>query len=95
MTYDRDPERVENEFAASLAAISKIRGKSIRSMINGFSLLTLPRPFQVALKEGKIGLSQGYLFAANLDNPKLHEILEAILKKPVTYEELKHLDIRL
>ena len=32
-----------------------------------------------------------YLFTANLDNPKLYEIFEAILKKPATYEELKKL----
>jgi hypothetical protein len=93
MTYDRDPNRVESEFAASLAANSKITCKSIRSMINYFSLPTLPKRFQAALKEGRIGLSQGCLFAANLDNPKLYEIYEAILKRPVTYEELKHLDI--
>jgi ParB family transcriptional regulator, chromosome partitioning protein len=91
MTYDRDPERVEKAFAANFAAISKITGKSTRSMINMFSLLTLPTPFQAALREGKIGLSQGYLFAANPDNPKLYEIFDAILKKPVTYLELKKL----
>ena len=55
------------------------------------SLLTLPRPFQAAVKEGKIGLTLGYLFAENLDNPKLYEIFDAILKKPVTYDELKKL----
>jgi ParB family chromosome partitioning protein len=91
MTYDRDPNRVASEFAASLAAISKITGKSNRSMRYLLSLLRLPRPFQAAVKEGKIGLTQGYLFAENLDNPKLYEIFEAILKRPVTYEELKYL----
>jgi len=55
------------------------------------SLLTLPRPFQAAVKEGKIGISQGYLFAAHLDNPQLYKIFDAILKRPVTYEELKKL----
>ena len=61
-------------------------------MQNLFSLLTLPTPFQAAVKEGKIGLSQGYLFAANLDldNRKLYEIFQAILEKPVTYDELKN-----
>ena len=62
-------------------------------MQNLFSLLTLPTPFQAAVKEGKIGLSQGYLFAANLDldDRKLYEIFQSILEKPVTYDELKKL----
>ena len=93
MTYDMDPGRANPEFAANFAAIAKITGKSIRSMINCFSLITLPLPFQAAVKEGKIGISQGYLLAANLDldSRKLYEIFDAILKKPVTYEELKKL----
>jgi len=89
--YQREPGRVQSAFADNFAAISKITGKSIKSMQNLFSLLTLPLPFQAAVKAGKIGLSQGYLFAASLDNPKLYEIFEAILKTPVTYDELKKL----
>jgi ParB family transcriptional regulator, chromosome partitioning protein len=71
MNYERDPARVKEDFTANFAVIAKITGKSTRSMTNLFSLLRLPLPIQGALKEGKVGLSQGYLFAANLNNPKL------------------------
>jgi len=37
-------------------------------------------PFQAALREGKIFLIQRFLFAANLDKPKLYEIFESIMK---------------
>jgi hypothetical protein len=67
--------------------------KSTISIKNCLSLLTLPTPFQAAVREGKIGVSQGYLLAANLDldTRKLYEIFQSILEKPVTYEELKRL----
>jgi len=91
ITYERAPERVESGFAASLAAIAKITGKSYSSMRNLFSLLTLPETFRTAIKEGKIGVSQGYILAAHLDNPQLYAIFKAILKKPVTNQELKRL----
>ena len=58
-------------------------------MTNLFSLLTLPPSIRTAVKEGKISLSQGYLFAANLNNPKLPEIFQSVLNQPVTYEELR------
>jgi len=56
-------------FAETVSANTKITGKTTRSFQNLFSILILRRPFQAAVKEGKIGMSQGYLFAANLDNP--------------------------
>jgi ParB family chromosome partitioning protein len=89
ITYERDPGRVEKGFAETVSAILKITGKTIRSMQNLLSLLTLPQSFQAAIKEGKIGVTEGYIFAANLDNPKLYEIFEDILKRPVTNEELR------
>ena len=91
ITYERDPERLKNDFAANFAAIISITGKSTKSMFNLFSLLRLPPPIRAALKDGRIGVTQGYLFAANLKNPQLIEIFEAVLKKPVTYEALKKL----
>ena len=90
-TYLRDPSRVEKAFGDNFDVISKITGKSTRSTANLFSLLTLPTPFQIAVRDGQIGISQGYIFAANLNNPQLYQILDAILKKPVTNEELKKL----
>ena len=43
------------------------------------------------MKQETLSVSQGYIFAANLENPKFYEIFNDILKKPVTNEELKRL----
>jgi len=40
------------------------------------SLLNLPEEIQNALREGVIGVSQRYIFAANLDHPNLMETFE-------------------
>jgi len=94
MSYARDPERVDKAFVENFAAISGITGKSTRSMTNLFSLLTLPLPFQAAIREGKIGVSQGYIFAAHLENPQLYAIFNAVLKKAVTNDELTKLLVK-
>ena len=91
VTYERDPARVDKAFAANFAAITKITGKSPRSMSYLFSLLQLPEEIQAALVDGRIGLSQGYLFAAHLDDPKLMDVFAFALENPVTYEDLKKL----
>ena len=36
--------------------------------------MKLPEELQNALREGGIGVSQGYIFAANLDHPYLMDI---------------------
>jgi hypothetical protein len=41
--------------------------------------LKLPGEILTAVKEGKITVSQGYIFAANLDNPGLMETFNAAL----------------
>jgi ParB-like chromosome segregation protein Spo0J len=91
ITYERDPARVETDFAANFAAVTRLTGKSSRSTTYLLSLLKLPPDIRDAVKDGTIGLSQGYLFAANLKNPQLMEIFKAVMKKPVTYEALKRL----
>jgi hypothetical protein len=44
--------------------------------------------------EGEIGVSQGYLFAANLENPGLMTIFESVLANPVTNRRLTELLIK-
>jgi ParB family chromosome partitioning protein len=66
MNYARDPERVKSEFTAKFAVIGEYSGKSITSIRNMLFLLRLPGEIQQAIREGKIGLSQGYLFAEPL-----------------------------
>ncbi len=89
LTYDRDPGRVKNEFAETVSAIIKSFGKTTRSIENWLSLLKLPAVIQSALKEGTLPVSQGYVFAANLDNPSLVKIFNDVLEKPVTNDQLK------
>jgi len=38
--------------------------------------LNLPEEIQNAVREGAIGVSQGYIFAANLDHPNLMDIFQ-------------------
>ncbi|MCX5811714.1 MAG: hypothetical protein NT178_04115 [Proteobacteria bacterium] len=42
-----------------------------------------------AIRSGNLPVSQGYLFAANLDCPDLMQIFTDILKTPVTYISLE------
>ena len=76
ITMDRDPARLDQEVAATVAAIQKILGKSSTSIKRCFSILKFPEEIQSALREGVIGVSQGYIFAANLDHPNLIEIFQ-------------------
>ena len=41
-----------------------------------FSFLKLPEQSKNALREGLIGVSPGYIFAANLDHPLLMDIFQ-------------------
>ncbi|MCX5806180.1 MAG: ParB/RepB/Spo0J family partition protein [Proteobacteria bacterium] len=89
MSYNRRPDSVSEEIAATFAAILEISGKSIRTLFNGLSLLKLPPDIQAEIRSGNPPLSQGYLFAANLDCPDFMEIFTDILKTPVTYKSLE------
>ena len=73
---ERDPDRVKKEVADTVSTIVNISGKSLRSVQRTCSLLKLPEEIQNALREGAIGVSQGYIFAVNLDHPNLMEIFQ-------------------
>ena len=66
--YDREDQRVPGDIVATVATISKIAGIKARSIQNLLSLLRLPPEIRDSVKKGAIGVSQGYLFAANLDH---------------------------
>ena len=89
ITMDRDPARLDQEAAATVAAIQKISGKSSTSMKRCFSLLKLPEEIQNALREGAIGVSQGYIFAANLDHPYLMDIFQKAVGEGFTNDGLE------
>ena len=87
----RDEKRVANEFALTVSAIAKIAGISTATMQNLLSLLMLPPKISDAVKTGAIPVSQGYILAANLDNPGLMTVFESILANPVTNKKLTEL----
>ncbi|MCX5805339.1 MAG: hypothetical protein NT010_04615 [Proteobacteria bacterium] len=66
-----------------------ISGKSIRTLHRTISLLKLSPEIQAAITAGNLPVSQGYLFATNLDCPDLMTIFTDILKTPVTYTTLE------
>jgi ParB family chromosome partitioning protein len=76
INLEREPDRVKTEIADTVSAIMKISGKSLSSLKRSCSLLNLPEEIQNALREGLIGVSQGYIFAANLGHPLLMEIFQ-------------------
>jgi ParB family chromosome partitioning protein len=76
ISSEREPDRVKKEVADTVSAIQKVTGKSLRSLERSCSLLNLPEEIQNALREGLIGVSQGYIFAANLDHPLLLDIFQ-------------------
>jgi len=51
--------------------------------------LKLPEEIQNALREGLIGVSQGYIFAANLDNSLLMEIFQKAIGEGFTNAALE------
>ena len=61
------PENLSNEITFNVNVISEISGKSYPTLFRTISLLKLPDEFQTAIRSENLPVSQGYLFAANLD----------------------------
>ncbi|MCX5813152.1 MAG: ParB/RepB/Spo0J family partition protein [Proteobacteria bacterium] len=89
VTVMRSPDRASEDFAFNVNAIAEISGKSYPTLFRMISLLKNPVEIQEAIREGNLPVSQGYLFAANLDCPNMAKIFQDITKKPVTYLKLK------
>lgn len=85
----RAPDRTPEDFAFNVNAIAEISGKSYPTLFRMISLLKNPPEIQTAIREGNLPVSQGYLFAANLDCPDITKIFQDIMKKPVTYRKLQ------
>jgi hypothetical protein len=71
-----------------VAGAVEISGKSTRTLFRTISLLKLSDEIQTAIRQGNLPVSQGYLFAANLECPDLMKIFTNIMKKPVTNDTL-------
>ncbi|MEI8173891.1 MAG: ParB/RepB/Spo0J family partition protein, partial [Deltaproteobacteria bacterium] len=89
VNYSRTPDYVPDAVSLTVRETVKISGKSIQTLHRSLSLLKLSDEIQAALREGKLPVSQGYLFAANLDNPDLVKIFQEVMKKPVTNAKLE------
>ena len=91
MSYNRRPDSVSEEIAETVSAILQISGKTARTLYNGLSLLKNPPEIQEAIRTENLPVSQGYLFAANLECPDRMQIFTNIMKTPVTNATLNNL----
>ena len=91
MWYMRKPEDISEEVVATVATTLEISGKSIKTLFNMISLLKLSPEIQAEIRAGNLPVSQGYLFAANLDCPDREKIFQDIIKTPVTNAALNNL----
>ncbi|MCX5817887.1 MAG: ParB/RepB/Spo0J family partition protein [Proteobacteria bacterium] len=91
VSFERSPDYLSKEVSETFSEIVEIVGKTVRTLFNVLSLLKLSPEIQTAISEGTLPVSQGYLFAANLDCPDLSQIFEDIMIKPVTYRTLEKL----
>jgi len=89
--YEMKPESLSEEIVDTLSTTAEISGKSTRTILRTISLLKLPPEIQAEIRTGNLPVSQGYLFAANLDCPDRGKIFETVMKAPVTYLALEKL----
>ncbi|MCX5809781.1 MAG: ParB/RepB/Spo0J family partition protein [Proteobacteria bacterium] len=89
VSYNRRLEDLTEQVAATVAATLEISGKSIRTLHRTISLLKNPDEIQAAIRQETLSVSQGYIFAENLDCPDRDKIFEVILKTPVTNTTLQ------
>ncbi len=87
--YKVDVKRVKNEYVPTLGTLVKVSGKSVTSINRMLSLLKLPPEVQSSVRGGELTLTQGYAFAAHLDNPSLMNIYYECLETPVTQAVLE------
>ena len=76
VSYNRSPDYISQEISITVIEIYKIVGKSIITLHRTISLLKLSPEIQAEIRSGNLPVSQGYLFAANLDCPDLRKSVE-------------------
>jgi ParB family chromosome partitioning protein len=87
----RRPEDLPEDVAKTVLATAEIVGKSIMTLYNGLSLLKLSDEMQTAIREGKLSVSQGYIFSSHLDYPDLKKVFDSVITQPVTNSTLERL----
>jgi hypothetical protein len=90
VSYNRKPESLPKEVATTVVATVKITAKSITTLYSALSLLKLVSKIQEAcprlagaLSAGKLPVSQGYLFAANLGSPDFYATFKDLRPLPL------------
>lgn len=81
----------EEGAAPIIGAMVQIFGSSPSTLGNLLSLVMLKTPLQEAIRERKLGLTQGYVLAENRDHPRLDEIAAKAIKEQLTVEKLRAL----
>ena len=88
--YNRKPDTLSEALVFTLNTIIEISAKSYPTLFRTISLLKLSTEIQAEIRSGNLPVSQGYLFASNLDCPDLSKIFQDIIKTPVTYITLEN-----
>jgi hypothetical protein len=89
--YNRKPDTLSESLVSTVDTILKISGKAYTTLFRTISLLKNPPEIQAAVQQGNLPVSQGYIFAANLDCPDRMNIFTTIIQKPVTNATLNNL----
>ncbi|MCX5811547.1 MAG: hypothetical protein NT178_03260 [Proteobacteria bacterium] len=98
--YNRKSDTLSEAVVSTVDTAMQISGKAYPTLFRTISLLKLAPEIQAAIvpplsglnrTAGNLPVSQGYLFAANLDCPDLMKIFNDILKTPVTYITLERM----
>ena len=89
ITHRNDPSKLKKEDTEIISDLEKISIKSMKSVENQLSLLRLPLEAQERVKTGKLNITKGYIFAANIDHPLFWDLFNRDIKNPFTVEGLK------
>jgi hypothetical protein len=87
--YNRKPDTLSNTVVSTVDTIIEISAKAYASLFRTISLLKLVPKIQDVISNGKLPVSQGYLFAANLGSPDFFTIFDEIMEMPVTNVKLE------
>ncbi|MCX5811140.1 MAG: ParB/RepB/Spo0J family partition protein [Proteobacteria bacterium] len=91
LVYDRRPEDQFVEVRETVSRIVEIVGKTTRTLYNMISLLKLSDEIQAAIREGKLPVSQGYIFASHLDFADSKKVFDSVMAQPVTNATLERM----
>ncbi|MCX5806781.1 MAG: hypothetical protein NT010_12090 [Proteobacteria bacterium] len=83
------PDDLPEDVVFTVNTVAQISGKSYPTLFSTISLLKLVPKIQDVISNGKLPVSQGYLFAANLGSPDFFIIFDEIMETPVTNVKLE------